>query len=139
MLTFTFFAALAPALAMALPQTTSFINEPTTGGVNPTFPTNITITYYQGVSSAASCGTSVATGALEADTCTQFCTMGIAISQVPSNNCTFTLYQGSSTCEADANQTSTNAIPAGEGEVCIEVGVEDGCDFQYASGVWSCS
>ena len=143
-------AASIPALvtALTLPQKScTGGNEPTTGGIIAPFPPTTNITYYQGptgptvtggVNATCTHGREVGMSILDADTCTSLCTMGVSISQVPDNICTFTLYTGSTTCSGEAGEKVSHQIPEGSGSVCIDTGVYDGCDFQLASGVWSC-
>ena len=138
------------ALAIAIPQNTGG-NEPTTGGVTPLFPSDVDVFYYQGTPVTSSStdtntctnGVYVSNGTLQAEYCTKLCTVGIAISQTPDNNCTFTLFSGSASCsdgpDGGEGEKVVYPIPAGDGRVCVETGVEDGCDFQFASGVWSCA
>ena len=128
------------ASAIAIPQSNGD-NEPTTGGVDPLFPTCIEVNYYQGMisSDADTCGEQVSNGTIEAEYCNQLCTAGISISAAPDNLCTFTLYIGSASCNTnDGGEKISHPIPAGNGSLCVSTGVEDGCDFQFASGVWSC-
>lgn len=129
----------AMASAIALPQTTTTTTEATTGGIAPPFPTSIAVTYYQ-TDGSSTCGMEVSKGTIQADMCNELCVMGISIAQAPNNNCTYTLYSGSKTCDADGISEKTSyPIPAGKRSVCVETGVQDGCDFQFASGVWSCA
>lgn len=125
--------------AIAIPQDNT--NEPTTGGVNPLYPECVNVTYYQDLvtSDADTCGMQVANDTIEADYCNSLCTAGISIAQAPNNLCTFTLYTGSPSCDTnDGGEKISHPIPAGNGTVCVSTGVEDGCDVQSASGVWSC-
>ena len=59
----------------------------------------------------------------------------------PNNTCSFTLFTGSTSCSFGSGTTETIGfpIPAGNGTVCVNVGVLDGGKFQKASGVWSCA
>ena len=139
MIALTFFAALATTVsAIALPQTTC--TEPTTGGVYPPYPTSVAVSYFQGaaLSDVDACGMKVSDGKMEANVCNKVCTVGVAISRSPENNCTFTLYKGSASCTVEAAEKVSHPIAAGTGSVCVNTGVEDGCAFQSASGIWSC-
>ena len=114
----------------------------TTGGVNPLFPECVEVAFYQGTISSdiTTCGVQVSNGTIETEYCNSLCTAGIAIARAPNNHCTFTVYAGSSSCDVnDGGEKVSHPIPAEEGSVCLSTGVEDGCDFQSASGVWSCS
>ncbi|KAK5137720.1 hypothetical protein LTR08_007291 [Meristemomyces frigidus] len=136
MLAVALFAALAPtAYSLAIPQ------SQTTGGVYPPFPANISVTYYQGSTGSTNCMMPIGTGALHAEVCTPLYWSGIGIAQSLANTCSFTLFTGSTSCSG-ANGTAEStafSIAAGNGTVCVGVGVLDGGKFQKASGVWSCA
>ena len=128
--------------ALVLPQ--QGCNEPTTGGVDPLYPVSIAIKLYQSDSQSIPSGLEVcsleqaSSGTMKAGVCQALCSAGLAIDRAPASNCSFTLYRGSSTCGADVEEKVSVQIEAGEGSVCVETGVEDGCEVQKASGVWVC-
>ena len=148
------FHLVATISAIALPQSTTIgdPNDPSTNGVEPPFATNTTTVYYQGPTgpiggdSESTCneGHAVGTGTLQTEMCSAFCTDGISIAAAPESNCTFTLYTGTSTCDVGSAETASGGeqiqyvIPAGSGPLCVDTGVLDGCQSQFASGVWSC-
>ena len=124
--------------AIAIPQ--KICTEPTTGGVSLPWPTEINVKYFQAaaLSPDDACGMEVASGTLEAEQCKRLCTVSISIAQAPNNNCTFTVFTGTDSCDDGAAEKISYPIPAGTESVCVNIGVRDGCDFQFASGVWSC-
>lgn len=143
--------------ALALPQTT-------TGGTHPLFPSNTTITFYQGVALApgvihrdltstpvsdpllardlGECGISVSKGTIQQGTCRPLLTAGIGLQQTEYGSCSFTLYSGSTGCDPGPNGTNAVKrvveIPNGAGTTCVGTGVLDGGKYQKASGIWVC-
>ena len=124
--------------ALAIPQTGD--NEPTTGGGELPFPSSIAVKYFQGtpIIESQSCGTEVSSGFMETEQCNSICTLGLSFAQAPENSCVLTLYTGTASCDISAAEKIGYPIAAGNGSVCITTGVQDGCTFQSASGVWSC-
>jgi len=106
--------------------------------MGPLYPTNISVVFYQGGTTSNACSNvAVTSGYYNESECYNIEVDGLSISQVPGVDCTFTLYTGSSTCDAPST-SSTTSIPAGNGTTCIDTGVLDGGDFTKASGVWAC-
>ncbi|KXL44979.1 hypothetical protein M433DRAFT_9004 [Acidomyces richmondensis BFW] len=119
------------AAALSIPRQTS-------GGIGPLYPTNISVVFYQGGTSSNACdNVAVASGYYNESQCYAIDVDGLSISQVPGVDCTFTIYTGSSTCDAPST-SSTTSIPAGNGTTCIDTGVLDGGELTKASGVWAC-
>ena len=73
---------------------------------------------------------------LNAECCTPICVQSILIDSVPQNDCTFTIYMGSTSC--DGGEQVRYVIPAGSGSLCVDSSVLDECMGEAASGVWSC-
>ena len=83
----------------------------------------------------------VGRGAMTAEVCMPLMWNGVGIARMPNNTCSFTLYTGSTSCSSGNGTTEMTSVPiaAGQGLVCVDVGVLDGGKFQKASGVWSCA
>jgi hypothetical protein len=98
------------------------------------FPDNTTITYYHN----PSCATehSMTKETLKAEYCTPICYQSVLIDSVPKNDCTFTIYMGSTSC--DGGEQVRYVIPAGGRSLCVDSSIFDGCESHSASGVWSC-
>lgn len=145
------------ATALALPQVT-------TGSDLQLFPSNTTITYYQGIALATepiqrgvpvgqlsdppkkrdtgACGMSVGSGTIQQGTCIDLYTAAIGLQQTEAGSCSFTLYPDVNGCDPGPNGTTDSkrvvAIPNGEGTTCVGTGVLDGGKFYKASGIWVC-
>jgi len=110
------------------------------GGVYSPTPSNTTVTYYTGSNPSAVCVYEVGgTGTFQQGVCNTLTLSGYSIGQAPNNNCTLTLYSGSTSCDVDATEITAYTIPAGNGTTCVASGVPDGGKFYHASAVWSCS
>jgi hypothetical protein len=111
---------------------------PESGSSSP--PTSTNATFFQPGGDDVTCGTPVATGTLNAGSCLKLTTFGVSVQQVAGFDCTFALYTGTQSCDAGAAGVSVTDtdIPAGEGQTCVKTGVQDGGEFQKASGIWSC-
>jgi hypothetical protein len=130
------FALCAIALAAAYPK---MREESWTNGVGPLFPDNTTISFYYNPTCVPE--PSMTNGILKAEYCTPICYESILIAAVLNNNCTFTIFTGSTSCIAGANSVGEQVryiIPAGSGQLCIDTSVLDDCESESASGVWSC-
>lgn len=80
-------------------------------------------------------------GILKAEYCRPLCYESVLIAAVPDNNCTFTIYTGSTGCSAGTSSVEEQVryvIPAGSGQLCIDTSILDNCKSESASGVWSC-
>ncbi|WPG98497.1 Hypothetical protein R9X50_00128800 [Acrodontium crateriforme] len=140
MLTSSIFTVLASITStLALPQLI-------TRNTNYTLPTSTSVGYYQGSTSAGmNCFIEVSTGILQAGQCNLISVNAFSISRAPNNNCTFTLFAGTSSCDPSKPELTSSVktlsfpIDAGNGTQCIETGVQDGGKFQKASGIWACS
>lgn len=137
MLTKLLLSALTATVAvtgLAIPQTT------TTGGPFPPWPSTASITYYP-----TSCGTNTSCTAasgndtMSASMCTILSTSSsdaaLGIAQAPQNQCSLTLYKGTTYCGGEAEKVIVQ-IPEGDGTVCVDLGVGEG---EKASAVWVCS
>ncbi|EMC94238.1 hypothetical protein BAUCODRAFT_124955 [Baudoinia panamericana UAMH 10762] len=125
-------ALLASTNALPHPQTTG-------GGSPPPFPPNTTISYYQGSVTDNHCYMSVGSGIVLLEVCTVLKWSGVRIPHLPGNDCSFTVYHGSNTCDTLSGEVTTWQIPAaGNGSVCVDAGVTDGGLREKASGVWAC-
>ena len=148
-----FSAFAANAAALALPQTSKTPNNPSSNGVQPPFPTSVTVTYYNNrskpsadstntASSTCDSGNAVDTTVLEAESCCELRTDGIAIPAAPRDNCTFTVFTGSTACSSgeagDGGEEVRYVIPAGSGSLCVDMSMLGVCGGQGASGVWAC-
>lgn len=155
-LTLSLLALAYHASALALPQITT--------GNGPLFPSNTTVTYFQGTALApgsiardltsntiisplldrdiGACGVSVGHGTIQQGTCNVLLTAAIGLQQTEYGSCSFTLFSGSPSCDPGPNGTNAVtrvvAIPNGEGTTCVGTGVLDGGKFQKASGSWVC-
>ena len=129
------------SVASSLPCT-----EPPTNGSHALAPSNTTIAYYQGSAEVGlQCFVQVGSDVIQAGHCLPFTVNAITISEVPDNNCTFTLFSGSTSCDpnqAEGSATSVvqsmSVIEAGNGTMCIETSVQDGGKLEKASGIWGC-
>jgi hypothetical protein len=122
------------ASAFALP------NPAPASNVKP--PTNTTITYYTG-GSTNHCGDgayNIGSGTLIAGECKNLVNSALSIPYDVNFACTFTLFQGSTTCGAGATGTVVTKIPKGaKGSACIDTGVLDGGKYYHGSGIWKCA
>ena len=73
---------------------------------------------------------------LKAEYCTPICYQSVLIDSVPKNDCTFTIYMGSTTC--NGGEQVRYVIEAGGGSLCIDSSILEECTSESASGVWSC-
>lgn len=109
-------------------------------GVPPLFQDNTTITYYSNPSCTPD--DSVRKAELLAEYCTPIWYDSILIETVPRNDCTFTIYTGSTTCQGQgsgiAGEQVRYVIPAGSGSLRVDSSVLNGCRSESASVVWSC-
>jgi hypothetical protein len=109
-------------------------------GVPPLFPHNTTITYYANPSCTPDASTRK--DDLLAEYCTPICYDSVLIDAVPKNDCTFTIYTGSTTCSSGmpgiGGEQVRYMIAAGSGSLCVDSSILDGCRSESASGVWSC-
>lgn len=145
------------ASALALPQVT-------TGTATPLFPSNTTITFYQGIALApgqierdltskteftplldrdiGACGMIVGQGTIQQGTCTTLLTAAVGLQQTEMGSCSFTVFTGSPGCDPGPDGTKAVktfvAIPNGVGTTCVGTGVLDGGMYQQASGIWVC-
>ncbi|KAF2864564.1 hypothetical protein K470DRAFT_254196 [Piedraia hortae CBS 480.64] len=94
------------------------------------------ITYFQGGSPENACNIAVASGTMAAGICKQIHVYGIGLSNAPRQGCIYKLFKGSANCNGHA--TATYKIPKGSQPICINTGVQDGGQFEKASGLWSC-
>ncbi|KAK0346921.1 hypothetical protein LTR91_015107 [Friedmanniomyces endolithicus] len=106
------------------------------GGTSQPFPLTTTIYFYSTTSSyptnSTTCPQNLGNSTLYADVCTPILWPAIAVATVPGNECTITIYEGTSSCEGEARK-EVLVIPAGQGCVAMEV---EGVGV--ASGVWAC-
>ena len=129
--------------AFGMPTSTHKYFEPGPGegniSTNATLASNTGVTYYQGTPSTGSCGLmAVSSGSMSAGECTALKTYSLAIDQLEHHKCSFMLYKGTSSCSGPTS-TETTQIAAGNGTVCVVTDVQDGGQFEKASGLWACS
>ncbi|KAK3631074.1 hypothetical protein LTR56_017098 [Elasticomyces elasticus] len=104
-------------------------------------PANTTVAFFQGGSSSDACsGTQVGSwGEYTAGVCNDITVYGLGIGESSTNNCVFTLYKDSKTCNGtEASSVVGVSIPQGYDQFCIDAGVYDGGKNVLASGIWSC-
>lgn len=123
-------AAFDPISAIPTKPGDSSINS-----VGPLFPENTTVAYYD--NALCTLDNSTKQDYLQEEYCTPICYESILIAAVPKNDCTFTIYTGSTTCNGGGEQVRY-VIPAGDGQLCIDTAVLDSCKSEATSGVWSC-
>lgn len=154
---FSLLALAYHASALALPQVT-------TGSATSLFPSNTTITFYQGIALApghiernlisesdfnplldrdiGACGVVVGQGTIQQGTCTTLLTAAVGLQQTDAGSCSFTLFTGSPGCDPGPDGTKAVkrvvAIPNGVGTTCVGTGVLDGGMNQHSSGIWVC-
>lgn len=135
------------ALAVALPQNSTTPNDPSSNGVQPPFPTSVTISYYNNPSnpsagSACASDDVIGTAVLQSEMCYELKSDGVSIPATPGDNCTFTVFTASTTCSSGAasggGEEVRYVIPAGSGSLCVDMSMLGVCGGQAASGVWAC-
>lgn len=143
------------ASALALPQVT-------TGSATELFPTNTTMSFYQGTSLATGhierdittnpklnplksrqdreCGMYTGERTIQQGTCMDLLTAAVGLQQTEYGSCSFTLYENVVGCDPGPGGSTGRVIPIpnGVGKTCIGTGVVDGGMYQHASGIWVC-
>jgi len=133
--TLTTLAASYSTSNLTSPSPTSTPPPPHDGGGTPQpFPLNTTIYYSTTANSTNSttCPQNLGNSTIYAEVCTPILWPAIAVAAVPDNECTITVYEGTSVCEGEARK-EIFVVPAGQG--CVGMEVEGG---GVASGVWTC-
>ncbi|SMQ53299.1 unnamed protein product [Zymoseptoria tritici ST99CH_1A5] len=141
----------------ALPQ------YPSTGPILP-YPTNTTITFYQGLSlgptyihnnnlinpggsavlprTIGDCGMEVSRDIIQGGVCRRLRTAGVGVRQQERGTCVFAIWRGSAVCDEGWDgllaEKTTVVIPRGNGTICVVTGVLDGGRDVEASGLWVC-
>ena len=133
MLSHLFLASTLAAAALALPQQIP--------RQEPTYTTNTT--YYQGLVTADSCGTQVATGSVTSGICITHYTYSLAVQPLVDRDCTYTLWKGTTDCGESEGSEGTpggeeTSLQAGGDAVCITTSVLDGGQWYHASGMLQC-
>jgi hypothetical protein len=130
----------ATALALPNPLPEAVAEPATTGAAKP--PTNTTITFYTGGSSNK-CGDgafNIGQGNLTAGECKNLFNSAFSIPYDANFACTFTLWQGSTSCGQGSTGKVVTKIPKGtSGSACIDTGVVDGGKWYHGSGIWKCA
>lgn len=145
--TFAIAAAMASiATALAIPQDTNQLVPPST------------VVWYYNIggwqTDTSVCLDQVANSTLQAGVCTCLGYAGMGIFQAPSNDCSLTMYIGTSRCDGAATSKTARhdpnlsgnplltllqqvtSVPSGKSFVCVNTPVNAGME---ASGVWACS
>jgi len=105
------------------------------GGVHPPYPSHTNVSYYYigGWPVSDSCLKHDSDGTIEASVCTPLKYASVGIWEVPHNNCTLTVYEGSKTCGRNATK-EVHKIPRGNSVICASTGAA----LQDVSVVWAC-
>jgi hypothetical protein len=105
-------------------------------------PANTTINFYVG-GTTNHCGDgayNIGSGTLVAGECKNLVNSALSIPYDATFACTFTLWQGSTSCGAGATGTVVTQIPKGvNASACIDTGVVDGGKWYHGSGIWKCA
>ncbi|KAK5735362.1 hypothetical protein LTR17_008214 [Elasticomyces elasticus] len=137
MLILTTVTSLVAAVLTPTPPSTSTISTPPHdgGGFFQPFPISTTISYYLSGGwpvDKTMCLVPRGNGTIYASTCTEITYASIYVDPVPDNNCTLTIYVGSTTCAGDATQEIVNIDAGGSGSGrCASLPHE-------VSVVWAC-
>ncbi|RMY98691.1 hypothetical protein D0860_08459 [Hortaea werneckii] len=134
-----------PTAAAVLTSSPTHLIPAPTGPANPPFPTNTTLTLYQG----RRCQYRVGSSPISSSECQAFRTEWVGVPRDATRNCTFAVWLGDDFCGSggggggEVRSTFVESLEGMEGEgevdeeVCVYVGVLQPGVY-HGSGVWTC-